>query len=88
MENLPQTITESKLAEIFTGCNIIGAKVVRPTMGGLHDRAARIYGLVEFATKEDQIRALGERSGFLLPTINGESMAIDISIKEPLPNKF
>jgi RNA recognition motif-containing protein len=73
--NLPFTIADDTLADVFKGYNVKSAHVVRT-----YNNRSRGYGFVEFESEADQLKAMNEKNGATLPSLNGEPRAIAISI--------
>jgi len=74
--NLPFSVDDAGLANIFQGTNYKSAHVVHT-----RNNRSRGYGFVEFENEEDQQRALREKNGFAVADIEGrESRNIAISV--------
>jgi len=79
--NLPFTLSDEAFGSIFSGYHVKSAHVVRAH----HNNRSKGYGFVEFESEVDQVKAMNEKQGTMLPTLNGEPRAIVISIVKPNP---
>jgi RNA recognition motif-containing protein len=73
--NLPFSVTDDSLKQIFEGLKPQSAHVVVTRAG-----RSRGYGFVVFENEADQLRALEAKNGFSVPSPTGEPRAIVLSI--------
>jgi len=78
--NLPFSIDDDALKEIFDAPGFVSARVVRTRNG-----RSRGYGFVEFETEEQQQQALTEKQGFEVPGQNGSNRNLALSISTSVP---
>jgi RNA recognition motif-containing protein len=64
--NLPFSVDDEGLAQIFQGCNLKSAHVVRT-----HSGRSRGYGFVVFENEDDQLKALQAKNGATVEDVVG-----------------
>jgi len=78
--NLPFSVDDAILKEIFDGEGFVSARVVRTRNG-----RSRGYGFVEFATQEQQENAMNSKQGTEVSGQNGTKRNIAISVSTSNP---
>ncbi|KAH7820101.1 putative RNA-binding region RNP-1 domain-containing protein [Monocercomonoides exilis] len=73
--SLPYKLTEEELAKVFEGYAVKEALIVRDRYG-----SSRGYGFVEFASHQDQEKALKEKSSFEL---SGRTVTLQAALEKP-----
>lgn len=81
MANLPFSLDDKALADIFEGTGVVSTHVVKTKNG-----RSRGYGFVEFGSSEHQIAALQTKQGFKVVGQNGVERALSISVSSSVVN--